>query len=280
MNGIWPALVTPMSADGAVDEVSFVRLLAHVRAMGLAGALIAGTTGEGPSLSAVEKRDLVRRARSAMPELELILAIATPSLSEAIWLSEQARKAGAVAVLVMPPAFFREVDDAAIAEWYEALFRETLIPTMVYNFPNRVGRSFSPELLGRLAKHERFGGVKDSSGEVANLVAFREVVPERCHLMVGDERMMLDAKAAGWNGSLCGSGNVIGHWLQTAWEEPIKFDFVLPMVEMMRQPRAIARAKSVLYRENILESAAVRLPLHPEELSEEEFARLWPYLLT
>src|SRR5690349_2804546 len=95
--GVYPASVTPMLSDGQVDMPSVARILAHFKAAGCKGAVLAGTNGEGPSLSAVEKRDLIRIAVPIFPELKVVAGIATPSLDEAIWLASQAHKAGAAA---------------------------------------------------------------------------------------------------------------------------------------------------------------------------------------
>src|SRR5690242_18708589 len=102
LTGVYPAAVTPFRADGSIDEVSLARLLAYFEAAGCQGVVLAGTNGEGPSLSAFEKRDLLRAAQAAKGGLLTVLGIATPSLTEALWLSQQAGKSGADAILLMP----------------------------------------------------------------------------------------------------------------------------------------------------------------------------------
>jgi 4-hydroxy-tetrahydrodipicolinate synthase len=283
LTGIHSAVVTPMKPDGSLDEPGMVRLLAHIRTMELPGVVIAGSTGEGPSLAAVEKRDLVRLARSTNPELLVTIGIATASLTEAVWLCEQSRKAGAVAGLVMPPAFFREVDGDAIAEWFESLFHQTTLPILLYNFPLRAGRAFSPELLSRLTQHDQCMGVKDSSGAPENLASFRQAISQGKSLLVGDERLLLDARKAGWTGSISGSSNVIGHWLKTIWESPEdqsehKFELIRDTLGVLRQPNLPARAKYILERQGIIDHATVRLPLHGAELTVAEWQAVQPSL--
>src|SRR4051812_46324331 len=109
--GCYPAAVTPFREDGEVDQPGMARLLAWFESQGCAGAVLAGTNGEGPSLSAVEKRDLLRAMLPMRGKLELILGVATPSLSEAIWSCRQVAKAGATAALVMAPGYFREASE-------------------------------------------------------------------------------------------------------------------------------------------------------------------------
>ena len=166
--GVYSASVTPMDSNGKMDLPSIARLLAHFKAAGCKGVVLAGTNGEGPSLSAVEKRDLVRIAVPIFPDLKIVAGIATPSLEEAIWLSNQAQKAGAAAALVMPPGYFREVGEDGIAKWFEVLFDSTDLPILVYNFPQRTGIEITTSLISRLSEHPRMIGLKDSSGNEAN----------------------------------------------------------------------------------------------------------------
>jgi len=281
--GIYSALVTPMTPDSSLDTAGMVRLLSHARFMALPGVVIAGSTGEGPSLAAVEKRDLVRIACSNHPELKVIIGIATASIVEAVWLAEQSRKAGAIAGLVMPPAYFREADDDAIADWYEELFRRTTLPILIYNFPLRSGRPISPELLYRLSYWDQCIGVKDSSGDPTNLQSFREVIPTGKSLLVGDERLLLRAKEAGWTGSISGASNVLGHWLQTIWDTPVlqgqeKLSLIIPALDTLRKASLPSIAKSILRDMGIVDCAQVRLPLRNHELSESERLSILPFI--
>ena len=84
--GVYPAAVTPMDSKQGVDEASLAKLLAWFEAAGCQGVVLAGTNGEGPSLSATEKRELIACAAGMRGKLELILGIATPSIEEAVWL--------------------------------------------------------------------------------------------------------------------------------------------------------------------------------------------------
>ena len=186
--GVYPASVTPMIPGGQVDYPSVARLLAHFKSAGCQGVVLAGTNGEGPSLSSVEKRDLVRIAVPIFPELQVIAGIATPSLTEAIWLANQAQKAGSSAGLVMPPAYFREAREEAVARWFEALFAETDLPILVYNFPQRTGIELSGSLMARLAEHPRMIGIKDSSGNPENIEAYARAAKGK-NLFVGNEAL-------------------------------------------------------------------------------------------
>lgn len=270
--GVYPAAVTPFDARGKIDFESLAKLLAWFESAGCRGAVLAGTNGEGPSLSAVEKRDLIECAAGLRGKLNLFLGIATPSLEEAAWLCRRAADSGAIAALVMPPGYFREASEEGVALWFEALLERSPLPVLVYNFPQRTGITLSPSLLTRLAKRPNMAGIKDSSGEAANLQAFRQAVPEGRALFVGDETLLLDALESGWTGTISGAANSVPHWLSAIVGEFVegsqesaqeKFRILLPTLRAIRKCPQPAGHKGVLERYGVIGSRAVRVPLEP-----------------
>jgi 4-hydroxy-tetrahydrodipicolinate synthase len=272
-----PAAVTPFDEKGRVDGLALARLLAWFEAGGCSGAVVAGTNGEGPSLSAPEKRDLVQAAVAAKGKLEIVLGIATPSLDEAIWLCKQAASAGADGVLVMPPGYFREADEAGIEAWFRAVLDASPTPVLLYNFPKRTGITLSAGLMERLSGHERLVGVKDSSGDASNLDAYRSALRPEHRLFVGDERLLVAALEAGWTGSISGAANVLPDWLSEidrlfhAGEREqagLKHQLLLPAIEALRAAPQPATNKRLLEMKGVLPGAGVRLPLR--EASKED----------
>lgn len=240
------------------------RLLSWFDAAGCRGAVLAGTNGEGPSLGAVEKRDLIRDAVPLAGGLELILGISTPSSDEAVWLSKQAHAAGAAGVLLMAPGYFREATPAGIEAWFRFVMDRSPSPIFVYNFPKRTGFELTPELLSSLSSHGRFSGVKDSSGERSNLSAYRQAVTDH-PLFVGDETLLLEALRAGWTGSISGAANVVPSWLASVIAEypdsGARFDLLLPVLEAIRKAPQPGTHKTLLHRWGILPNPDLRLPL-------------------
>ena len=245
---------------------AMARLLAWFEAGGCKGAVLAGTNGEGPSLSAVEKRDLLRDAMPLRGKLELMLGVATPSLDEAVWLCKRADEFGAAAVLLMPPSYFREVSEAGIEAWFLHVLDRSPAPVLIYNFPKRTGITLSASLLARLGTHERMVGAKDSSGAVENLAAYADALPGKL-LYVGDETLLLQALEAGWTGTISGAANVLPDWLSTVISSfgtesgAAKFELLLPLIEAIRAQPQPAANKALLHRWGVLPRADVRLPL-------------------
>ncbi len=263
-----PACVTPFDSQGEIDYVSLARLMAYFRACGCSGVVVAGTNGEGPSLSAVEKRDLVKRAIPLAEGLDVILGISTPSLYEAIWLSEQAGKVGASGILVMAPGYFRNATEKGIIEWFQAIASASPVPVIAYNFPKFTGFTFSLEVVSALTMHPNIVGFKDSSGEPSNLKMFRAAAPE-ASLLVGDETLLLDALVAGWQGTISGAANLIPQWLfrivdrfgEESENTSAAFEVILPVITAIRKGPQPAVNKGVLYEWGLITQPDVRLPL-------------------
>ncbi len=264
--GVYPAAVTPFDATGQIDSPSLAKLLAWFEASGCRGVVLAGTNGEGPSLSAVEKRDLVRMTVPLAGRLKVILGIATPSLTEAIWLAQQSGKAGASAALVMPPAYFRAASSAGLAAWFRELADHSPIPILVYNYPKMTGIPITPEFLADLQTHPMIVGVKDSSGEESNLASYRAAVPKSGCLFVGDETLLPKALAAGWTGTISGAANLIPTFLTKlfqASQREANFELILPVLQHLRSQPQPALNKAVLATLGIISRPDVRLPLLP-----------------
>jgi len=168
--GVYAAAVTPLR-DSALDLDSVPRLLAFLASRGCHGAVLFGTTGEGPSFSSAEREALMRcarEAREAMPGFRLIAGTGTPSLSETIDLTKLAFDLGFDGVLVVPPYYFRKATDNGLFLWFSEVIQKAVPEDgflLGYHFPNVAGIGFSLELLGRLKDcfPSQFAGLKDSS---------------------------------------------------------------------------------------------------------------------
>lgn len=268
--GVYPAAVTPFDEKGRVDMASVAKLLAWFEAAGCTGAVLAGTNGEGPSLTAPEKRDLLSSAMDYRGKLDLILGIATCSLNEAVWSCKQACDAGAVAALVMPPFYFKEPIEA-IQAWFFELLDKSPLPILVYNFPQRTGITLTSEFMATVTTHSNCAGLKDSSGYRENLGAYRDAVKREDQvLFVGDETLLLDALKSGWSGTISGVTNSIPAWTTEVVRQyqagifenaESKFSLILPIVEAMRKMPQPATHKGLLAKYGVIANSKLRLPL-------------------
>ena len=171
--GVYAAAVTPLRElhGSTLDLESVPILLNFLASRGCHGAVLFGTTGEGPSFSPSEREALMRAAsahRDQLPGFRLIAGIGTPSLSETIELTKLAFDLGYDAALALPPYYFRNATEAGLFNWFSELINKA-VPSdkylLGYHFPRVAGIGFSIDLLARLkdAFPTQFAGIKDSS---------------------------------------------------------------------------------------------------------------------
>jgi 4-hydroxy-tetrahydrodipicolinate synthase len=171
LSGVYAAAVTPLKSDLSPDIEAVVPFLAFLSSRGCHGALIFGTTGEGPSFSPAEREAVWRAAlkvREQYPDFRLLAGTGTPSLSETIDLTKLAFDLGFDAVVTLPPYYFRKATDDGLFNWFEQVIKKS-VPIdgfmLGYHFPGVAGIGFSLDLLARLKDSfpTQFAGIKDSS---------------------------------------------------------------------------------------------------------------------
>jgi dihydrodipicolinate synthase/N-acetylneuraminate lyase len=202
--GVFAPITTPFDAttgDVAPDQLR--RNVARLVADGLDGVVVAGSTGEAPLLDADEQRALVAWSREALSDgAWLIAGTGAESTRQTIALSRAAAQAGANAVLVRPPAYFSAAQSAkALANHYRAVADASPVPVLLYNIPKYTHVSLPAGLLEELSGHERVVGVKDSSGDLKNLAAYREAVP-KWTVFVGSASLLYPALELGCEGGV------------------------------------------------------------------------------
>ncbi|RJP51718.1 MAG: dihydrodipicolinate synthase family protein [Anaerolineaceae bacterium] len=172
LSGVYAAALTPLKKDASSPDLEAVApYLAFLAARGCHGALIFGTTGEGPSFSPSEREAVWQsalRVREQYPNFRLLAGTGTPSLTETIELTRAAFDLGYDGVVTLPPYYFRKATDDGLFNWFRELIHKA-VPAdgylLGYNFPGVAGIGFSLDLLARLkdAFPVQFAGIKDSS---------------------------------------------------------------------------------------------------------------------
>ena len=174
LSGVYAAAVTPLRGgadDSSPDLEAVAPFLAFLASRGCHGALIFGTTGEGPSFSPEERKAVWKTAlkvRQQYPDFRLLAGTGTPSLTETIDLTKFAFDLGYDGVVTLPPYCFRKATDDGLFEWFEQVIKKA-VPAegflLGYHFPGVAGIGFSLDLLARLKDcfPTQFAGIKDSS---------------------------------------------------------------------------------------------------------------------
>jgi 4-hydroxy-tetrahydrodipicolinate synthase len=163
--GVLTAMVTPFAEDRSVDEAAARSLARHLIDNGSHGLVLAGTTGESPTLDDAEKVALLRAVRDELgADVLLICGTGSNDTRHSEHLSAAAADAGADAVLAVTP-YYSKPNFAGIKAHYEAVARAAGIPVLLYNIPSRVVVNLSPEQLAELAQIENIFGVKQANDD-------------------------------------------------------------------------------------------------------------------
>ncbi|CAL2062300.1 4-hydroxy-tetrahydrodipicolinate synthase 1 [Streptomyces murinus] len=157
------AMITPFTAEGALDRAGAQELAAHLVAEGCDGLVLNGTTGESPTTTDGEKAELITAVREAVgARIPLIAGVGTADTRHTTELALAAEKAGADAVLVVAPYYSRPPQEA-VAAHFRTVADASGLPVLLYDIAGRTGTRIDPETILRLADHPRIVGVKDCS---------------------------------------------------------------------------------------------------------------------
>ena len=194
------AMVTPFDADGAVDYAQAKRLARALLASGSDGVVLAGTTGESPTLSHDEKMRLFVEVKEAVGERGAVLAgTGTYDTAESVELSREAERLGVDALLLTCPYYSRPSQEG-LYRHFETIARAVSLPCIVYNIPGRTGVNMNAETQVRLSRIENMLGVKEASGDLGQIAQIIEGARDGFRVWSGDDQMTLPILAIGGYG--------------------------------------------------------------------------------
>jgi 4-hydroxy-tetrahydrodipicolinate synthase len=160
------AMVTPFTADGALDLSAAQALATHLVDAGNDGVVISGTTGESPTTTDEEKDALLRAVIEAVGDRAHVVAgVGTYDTAHTTELAKHAEKAGAAGILVVTP-YYSKPPQAGLVHHFTSIAGATGLPAMLYDIPGRTGTAIATETLVRLAEHPQIVAVKDAKGSL------------------------------------------------------------------------------------------------------------------
>ena len=208
LTGAMTALVTPFRA-GEVDIEALDALVEAQIAGGINALVPCGSTGEAATLTHEEHvavvREVVRVARGRVP---VIAGTGSNSTAEAIRLTRGAEEAGAAAALLISPYYNRPTQDG-IYRHYAAVADATRLPLILYNIPGRTGSNITPETIARLAEIPNIAGVKEASGNLAQVLEIIDESGADFGIYSGDDILTLPIMAAGGHGVIAVGANLM-----------------------------------------------------------------------
>jgi len=226
LSGIYAASLTPLNEDFMPALEDVLRLLDFLAGRGCHGALLFGTTGEGPSFAVSERFVVMQEAvkiRQSHPDFRLLAGTGTPSLEETLELTKAAFELGFDGAVVLPPYYYGSVSDDGLYDWYARVIEEAVLPgaaLLGYHIPAMTGVSISIELLTRLKEGfpERFAGIKDSSGDPIHAIKLGEAFGNELLTLSGNDRLLSHALRNSASGCITALANLCSPDLRLVWD--------------------------------------------------------------
>ena len=199
IHGILPPMITPFCENGQVDYDVFTRNIERWNKEPLAGYLVLGSNSETAYLNEEEKLKLIKLTVKTAGKDRIVLAgTGLESTQATIALTNKAAKLGVDAALVLTPSFYTgQMTDEALINHFTAVAQATEIPILIYNVPKFTHFNISVTAVKALSQHSNITGMKDSAGDIAQLEAFKSVVPKKFNLIVGSASVLYPALKLG-----------------------------------------------------------------------------------
>jgi 4-hydroxy-tetrahydrodipicolinate synthase len=213
LGAILTAIITPFDADGRVDEDAFVAVQQHVCATGSDGVVVAGTTGEAPTLTDEEQLRLIELAVANKPAGSTVIAgTGSNDTRHAVHLTARANELGVDGVLSVTPYYNRPTPRGIIAHFTE-VSKATDVPIILYNIPSRTGTDMPNELLAELAQLPHVSAVKQANNANLGLV-------EGLELYAGNDEIVARTLDMGGVGGICVATHLLGPLFRALVDEP------------------------------------------------------------
>lgn len=211
LSGVLLPITTPFTASEEIDVPALKANLERWNGTGVTGYVILGSTGERVSLNEHEYLKVIDTARASVPDsTTFIVGAGQQSTRSTIAEIELAARAGAKAVLVITPHFYRNaITPETLVEHYTAVAEAASVPIILYSMPDLTGIKIEPETAARLSEHENIIGIKDSSNDVAKLGETVRGAAKNFVVTIGNGTVFCEALQAGAVGGILAVGCVV-----------------------------------------------------------------------
>jgi 4-hydroxy-tetrahydrodipicolinate synthase len=212
IGGIITAMVTPFDGDGALDEEAAARLMRHLVANGSDGLVLAGSTGEAPTLSDDEKCRLWELAVAECDDATVVAGTGTYDTRHSVELTERAAGIGVDAMLVVTP-YYNKPNRRGILAHFRAVAAATDKPIILYNIPSRCVVDLSNELLSELAEIDNVVAVKQAR--------YEDLAPiDGLDLLAGNDDVLAKVLDMGGAGGILVASHLVGREMRRMIDEP------------------------------------------------------------
>lgn len=212
---VMTAMVTPFDERGDIDYPATKNLINHLLANGTDALVIAGTTGESPTLTAEEKVELFKfTVQTVAGRAPVIAGTGTNSTRESIDLTIQAEETGVDGIMLVVP-YYNKPCQEGLYQHFKTIAQTTTLPVMLYNIPGRSAVNMLPETVIRLANDvSNITSIKEASGDLEAVAAIIEHTGDEFFVYTGDDASTLPVLAIGGTGIVSVSAHIIGNEMQ------------------------------------------------------------------
>lgn len=225
-SGIWPALLTPLDERLDIDVGRFAEHALGLLEAGCTGVTPFGTTGEGPSFSMTERMNAIDGLiKRGVPAGRILVSSSCAALPEAAALTRHAVQAGAFGCLLLPPFFLKGVSDQGVIDAYRWVIDKVADPRLrivLYHIPQVAGVGLSVHVIRTLQQlyPQAIVGIKDSSCQLANSLAFAEAFMPQLQVWVGNEPDLPELGRRGSTGAVSGIANFMPRLVRRLVTQP------------------------------------------------------------
>lgn len=273
------AIVTPFNNEG-INFTKLGELLEWHISEGTDAIIICGTTGESATMTDEEKKEAIKfTVEKVNKRIPVIAGTGSNNTQHSVELSKYAEKVGADGLLIVTP-YYNKTTQEGLVKHYETIANEVNIPIIVYNVPGRTGLNILPQTIFELSKHPNIKGVKEASGNIAQVAEIARLVSEDFYIYSGNDDMVVPLLSLGGHGVISvvanilpkDTHNMVQYFLdgnfESAKELQLKMKPLIDALFIEVNPIPIKEAMNILG----LNVGHCRLPLIP--MSEKNKAKL------
>lgn len=275
------AMVTPFDEQGEIDYNATRTLVDHLISNGTDGLIIAGTTGESPTLTAEEQIELFKFVvKTVDNRIPVIAGAGSNSTKEAIHLTKNAEKAGVDGIMTVVP-YYNKPCQEGLYQHFKTIAECTKLPIMLYNIPGRSAVNMSPETIIALSKIDNIISVKEASADLDAMAEIISKTDDEFTVYSGDDGLTLPLLSIGGQGVVSVSSHVIGNEMQEMIQAYKRGDVteaasmhreLLPIMKALFSAPSPSPVKAALNMQGVY-VGGVRLPLVPLTDDEEKELR-------
>ncbi len=208
--GAATALITPFK-NGNIDYSAYEKILEQQISGGISALVVAGTTGEGSTLTDAEHRDIIDfTVEKVAKRVPVIAGTGSNDTAYAIELSKFADKAGADALLLVTP-YYNKATQNGLYESFKAVADSVDIPCIVYNVPSRTGCNIQPATAKRLSEIENITAIKEASGDISQVAKISQLCGENLDIYSGNDDQIVPVLSLGGKGVISVLSNILPH---------------------------------------------------------------------